>query len=141
MKARVWREVRIAAILHALRAFLKFCQEVVRVTTIPSREIRVPHIPRRNVVYLTWEEVQRCVDAIIAPGTSWEEVPLTRLRFQALVEVLLDTGARISEVLSFNRSDIHWERREAKIVGKGNKERMLFFTDRVLQCLERYLSR
>jgi site-specific recombinase XerC len=40
-----------------------------------------------------------------------------------------------------NRSDIHWERKEAKIVGKGNKERMLFFTDRALSWLERYLSR
>jgi integrase/recombinase XerD len=85
--------------------------------------------------------VQRFVDAIIAPATLWEDVPLTRLRFRALVEVLLGTGARISEVLSLNRSDIHWERKEAKIVGKGNKERMLFFTDRALVWLERYLSR
>ena len=141
METRGCREARIAAILHALRAFLKFCREVVRVPTLSSREIRVPRIPRRDVIYLTREEVQRYVDAIIAPGTSWDEVPLTQLRFRALVEVLLGTGARISEVLSLNRSDIHWERKEAKIVGKGNKERMLYFTDRALLWLERYLSR
>src|SRR5947209_3638488 len=140
MEMRGCREARIAAILHALRAFLKFCQEVVRVPTMSSREIRVPRIPRRDVVCLTREEVQRFVEAIIAPDASWEEVPLTRLRFRALVEVLLGTGARISEVLSLNRSDIQWERKEAKIVGKGNKERMLFFTDRALQWLEPYLS-
>jgi integrase/recombinase XerD len=81
------------------------------------------------------------VDAIIAPDASWEEAPLTRLRFRALVEVLLGTGARISEVLSLNRHDIHRERKEAKIVGKGNKERMLYFTDWSLLWLERYLSR
>ena len=141
MDARGCREARIASILHALRAFLKFCLEVLRVPTLPPREIRVPRIPRRDVVYLTTEEVQRFVDAIIVPGASWEEVPLTRLRFRALVEVLLGTGARISEVLSLNRSDIHMERKEAKIVGKGNKERMLFFTDRALLWLQRYLSR
>src|SRR6266446_2448834 len=140
METRGCREARIAAILHALRAFLKFCQEVVRVPTLSSREIRVPRIPRRDVVYLTREEVQRFVDTIIAPDISWEAVPLTRLRFRALVEVLLGTGARISEVLSLNRSDIHRDRKEAKIVGKGNKERILFFTDRALLWLERYLS-
>jgi len=44
METRGCREARIAAILHALRAFLKFCQDVVRVPTLPSREIRVPRI-------------------------------------------------------------------------------------------------
>ena len=141
METRGCREARIAAILHALRAFLKFCREVIRVPTLASHEIRVPRIPRRDVIYLTREEVQCFVDTIIAPETSWEDVPLTQLRFRALVEVLLGTGARISEVLSLNRSDIHWERKEAKIVGKGNKERMLYFTDRSLLWLERYLSR
>jgi site-specific recombinase XerD len=141
METRGCREARMAAILHGLRAFLKFCREVVRVPTLSSREIRVPRIPRRDVIYLTREEVQRYVDAIIAPGDAWEDVPLSRLRFRALVEVLLGTGARISEVLSLNRSDIHRERKEAKIIGKGNKERMLYFTDRALLWLERYLSR
>src|SRR5215813_8334941 len=106
IEARGCREARIAGILHALRAFLKFCQEVVRVPTLPYREIRVPRIPRRDVVYLTPEEVQRFVDAIIAPDDAWHDVPLTRLRFRALVEGLLGTGARIAEILSLNRSDI-----------------------------------
>ncbi len=141
METRGCREARIAAILHALRAFLKFCHEVLRVPTLSYRDIRVPRIPRRDVVYLTIEEVQRFVDAIVAPGASWEAVPLTRLRFRALVEVLLGTGARISEVLSLNRNDIHVEHKEAKIIGKGKKERMLFFTDRALLWTQRYLSR
>src|SRR5438874_10584942 len=97
-----------------------------------SRESRVPRIPRRDVVYLTREEVQRFVEAIMAPDISWEEVPLTRLRFRALVEVLLGPGARIWEVLSLNRSDIRWGRKERRIVGKGNRERRLFFIDGAL---------
>src|SRR2546427_4620777 len=72
IEARGCREARIAAILHALRAFLKFCQDVVRVPTLSAREIRVPRIPRRDVVYLTREEVQRFVEAIIAPDLSWD---------------------------------------------------------------------
>jgi site-specific recombinase XerC len=65
----------------------------------------------------------------------------SRLRFRALVEVLLGTGARISEVLSLDRSDVNLDHREAKIIGKGNKQRTLFFTERSLEWLGRYLSR
>lgn len=140
MEERGCREARMAAILNALRSFLKFCREVLRVPALDYREVRVPRIPRRDVVYLTKEEIQRFLDAIIAPGERWEEVSLTRLRFRALVEVLLGTGARISEVLSLDRSDVNLERKEAKIIGKGNRERMLFFTDRSLEWLQRYLS-
>ena len=48
---------------------------------------------------------------------------------------------RIGEVLSLNRRDIDWERREAKIIGKGNKERTVFFTKRSLDWLRKYLER
>jgi integrase/recombinase XerD len=140
LEERGCREARVAAILHALRSFLTFCRTVMQLPVLDPRQIRVPRIPRRDVIYLTKEEVQRYLEAIIPPDEAWETVPLTRLRFWTLVEVLLGTGARISEVLSLNRSDIHWERQEAKIIGQGNKERLLFFTDRSLVWLERYLA-
>jgi hypothetical protein len=43
-------EARIAAILNALRVFLKFCRDVLRLTALDPRQIRVPRIPRRDVV-------------------------------------------------------------------------------------------
>ena len=67
-------------------------------------------------------------------------MPLVRLRFRALVEVLLGTGARISEILALDRRDVDFQRREVRIVGKGKKQRVLFFTDRALEWFGRYLS-
>lgn len=130
----------VAAILHALRSFLMFCREVLHLAVLDPREVRVPRIPRRAVIYLTPQEVQQYVDAIISPHEGWDAVSPTRLRFRTLVEVLLGTGARISEVLSLNRTDISWTLKEAKIIGKGNKERTFCFTDRALLRLERYLT-
>ncbi len=73
--------------------------------------------------YLTKEEVDQYVSAIVGPGERWDEIPLVRLRFRALVEVLLGTGARISEVLSLDRRDVDSQSREVKIIGKGKKQR------------------
>ncbi len=134
-------EARVAGILNALRSLLKFCREVLRLLAPDPQQVRVPRIPTRDVVYLTKEELEQFLDAIIRSGECWEEVPLVRLRFRALVEALLGTGARISEILSLDRIDIDVQRREAKIIGKGNKQRLLFFTDRALEWIGRYVSR
>ncbi len=85
--------------------------------------------------------MERELSAIIRPGERLEKVPVGRVRFRALVEVLLGTGARISEILSLDRSDVDFERKQAKIIGKGRKQRVLFFTDRVLEWLGQYLAR
>jgi integrase/recombinase XerD len=141
MDQRGCGEARIAAVLNALRSYLKFCREVLRLTALDPRQIRVPRIPRRDVVFLTKVEVDQFVRAIIGSGERGDDISLARLRFRALVEVLLGTGARISEVLSLDRRDVDSDSREVKIVGKGRKQRVLFFTDRAMEWLGRYLRR
>jgi integrase/recombinase XerD len=43
--------------------------------------------------------------------------------------------------MSLNKKNIDWDKKEAKIVGKGNKERRIFFTQRSLDWLRKYLER
>ena|SRR2546425_305688 len=57
MDQRGCGEARVAAILNALRSFLKFCRDVLRLAVLDPRHIRVPRIPRRDVAYLTKEEL------------------------------------------------------------------------------------
>jgi integrase/recombinase XerD len=80
------------------------------------------------------------LSAIIGPAERWDEIPVARLRFRVLVEMLLGTGACISEILSLDRREVDSQTREVKIVGKGRKQRVLFFTDRALEWLGRYLE-
>lgn len=141
MDGRGCGEARMASILNSLRSLLKFTRTVLGVPVLDPRQVRIPRVPRRDVVYLSKEEVQRFLETIVPPDGRWEDVMFSRLRFRALVEVLLGTGARISEILALDRSDISMEHREAKIVGKGSKQRTLFFTERSLDWLDRYLSK
>ena len=141
LEERGCKEARVAGLINALRSFLKFSREVLRIRALDYREVRVPRVPRRDVVYLTPGEVGMFLDAIIAPQEAVKKVPIERLRLRTFVEVLLGTGARLSEALSLNRADVSFERREARIIGKGNKERILYFTERSLEWVERYLAR
>lgn len=62
------------------------------------------------------------------------------LREKALFEVLYSTGARVSEVVSMNRTEIDRENRSMVITGKGNKERHIFFNAKAMLALKNYLS-
>jgi site-specific recombinase XerD len=63
------------------------------------RQIRLPRIPKREVQFLTLDEIQQYVAAIpLRAGPR--SFDMDWLCFRALVEVLLGTGARISEALS-----------------------------------------
>lgn len=60
-------------------------------------------------------------------------------RDRALVEFLLSSGCRIEEVTRLNASDINFAAHECKVLGKGNKERVVFLTDVCILHLRRYL--
>jgi integrase/recombinase XerD len=130
---------RQVSILAALKRFLGFCRNREGLPVLDETTISVPKRPRREVVYLTAEEVERFV-ASIQVLTLRGRPCLAGLRFRALVEALLGSAMRIGELLSLNRRDIDFERREARIIGKGDKQRTVFFTVRALEWVQRYLD-
>jgi len=138
-------ESRVSSIIFALKSFLRYCQEVLELPVVDYKRIKSPKRPRRDVLYLTNEEVEQFVGAINFEN-NWTGkhrkrcIRMNGLRFRALVEVLLGTGMRISEALSLNRDGINFETKEAKIIGKGNKERTVFFSERALHWVKFYLD-
>jgi integrase/recombinase XerD len=62
------------------------------------------------------------------------------LRTRALLEILFETGCRVSEIVGVNREDINWEKRSIKIFGKGSKERTVYFHVNTYFYLTKYLA-
>src|SRR6185369_11715796 len=63
------------------------------------------------------------------------------LRFRAFLAVLITTGCRISEALHLKKTDIDFRKKEATIIGKGNKQRKIYFNDWSVKCIHAYLKR
>jgi integrase/recombinase XerD len=128
-------EVFIGVCLACIKGLLKYCKSNL---STPLRfspdDITIPKRPRREVVFLTSEEIKRFRESI-------DIKPLYGLRFRTLVEVLLGTGMRISEALSLSKDSIDFATHEARIIGKGNKQRVIFFTDDAIFWINQYLSR
>ncbi|MBN9390060.1 MAG: tyrosine-type recombinase/integrase [Chloroflexi bacterium] len=64
---------------------------------------------------------------------------LLRLRNVALLETLKCTGARVSEITGLNRADLDATNRRARVVGKGFKERWVYFSPAAWEAIQLYL--
>jgi site-specific recombinase XerD len=58
----------------------------------------------------------------------------------ALIDILASTGMRVGELVLLNQSDIDFNERECKVLGKGNKERIVYFDARTKIHLQEYLN-
>lgn len=64
----------------------------------------------------------------------------TNMRDLALLEFLISTGVRVSEIIQLNRQDINFAERSCIVFGKGNKEREVYFDARTKFHLQVYLK-
>lgn len=133
MAVRNLSVARQYSLLMVLKIFLKFCRTVLEVSCLDPASIKLPRRKEPKVEYLTNGEIQavrREIDASRFLG----------LRLRALFETLLATGMRISEAISLNRDSVNQELKEATIIGKGSKARMVFFNEEAITWINRYLS-
>ncbi len=81
-------------------------------------------------------ESSHVVEVLKCPDTRKKD----GIRDRAILETLFSTGLRVSELVKLNRDTIDLDRREFAIIGKGNKERIVFLTDSAAEWLDRYLA-
>lgn len=62
------------------------------------------------------------------------------LRDLAMIDMLASTGMRVGEMVLLNRADINFAERECVVLGKGNKERVVYFDARTKIHLQNYLD-
>ena len=61
------------------------------------------------------------------------------IRDPAIIDMLASTGIRVGELVKLNRSDVDFENRECVVLGKGNKQRRVYFDARAKIHLQKYL--
>lgn len=98
-------------------------------------------IPKNPVGNIGTVRVQKKVKKIFT-DVEIEKMKLgcTCLRDRAIICFLLSTGCRISEMIGLNRNDIDFTEKECKVLGKGNKERVVYLDDVACMMIKDYLS-
>jgi integrase/recombinase XerD len=129
---------RIASIIVGMKCLLQYARDVLAMKVMDLTAVKTPKALSREVTYLTHEELAQFLAAIRLQ--TWVGEPrLSGYCFRALVETLLATGMRISEALALDRHLIDAVTKETVIIGKGNRQRTVFLTDRALEWLQKYV--
>lgn len=119
--------------LIALRSFLTYCSKR-DIATLTPEKVELPKVRRKQVSFLSSEEVERLLD-VVAIGTE------SGLRDKAILELLYSSGLRVSELTHLNRDHINLKRREFMVRGKGQKDRPVFISPRASEAVQAYLER
>jgi site-specific recombinase XerD len=123
-----------AALNSTVRAVRGYCTWLRREGLVDRNlfeRVQVPRLPKLAKPTLSPAQVEALVQAARRKKRN-------ALRNEALVLFLYDTGARAAEVCTLEERDIDWERRIAKLYGKGNKERYAPFSAHTATAMQRY---
>ena len=123
----------VHGIMKDLRAFTRFL--VAEELLVKQPKVPVPKLPKHLFKVLSEAELETVL-------TCRQLDPHTEIgkRNRAMVAFMLDTGVRLSEVANLSFSALDLKEGSAKILGKGNKERMVFYSDGVASSIKLWLS-
>ncbi len=120
----------------SLRGFYRFAFAEGLISVDVASHLDLPRMPRLLPETLTVPETERLLEAASLPGP----MDPRRLRDRALVELLYASGLRISEALGLDREDLSLDGAFVRVIGKGDRERLVPVGEIALDWLGRYLG-
>ena len=133
LKSLNFKSASIFRMIESVRQFYKFLLAEEYIKKSPVAYLAVPKMPAILPDMLTNEEVTRLL-------TSVSGSDILSIRNRAMLELLYATGLRVSELISLKFPNIDIEECYLKIIGKGNKERLVPFGQKAQSFLKRYLA-
>lgn len=130
---RVLRPTSLRRKAASVRAFYRFCYAEELIEADIAALIDLPRQMQRLPDAL---DVQEVADLLDATGGA----DLTGLRDRALLELLYAAGLRISEALALDRQDLSLAGGFVRVIGKGDKERLVPVGDVALTAIDAYLT-
>jgi len=124
----------VARKIASLNAFYRFLLKTGAATQNPARRVAIPKAEKKLPVFLKQEETQR----LFAPEMFTDD--FIGLRDRCILEVLYGCGIRRAEVVQLQFRNIKFQENVLKVLGKGNKERIIPFGAPVKDAFMKYIQ-
>ena len=123
----------IARHISSLRSFYKYLLKEEIVSKNPMLFISNPKLDKKLPKFLYEGEVEKLLSLPKLDNPKG-------IREALLLEFLYSTGVRVSELCSIQKKDISFSEKSVKVLGKGNKERYVYFGKPLAELLKLYLE-
>ena len=121
--------------LSALRMFFKYMTVSEKVIELnPAADIESPKKKKSLPKHLSVDESKDLLHSVVI-----DEESKNRDRDYCIITIFLNCGLRLSELVGINLSDIDREMRSLRVVGKGNKERIVYLNEACKTALATYI--
>jgi integrase/recombinase XerD len=114
--------------IRFIKSLFRWSHEEGHILKNPAAKLKEPKVGKRIPKFLTEREIEHLREACSSPMEK------------ALFEFMFSTGCRIGEIVSLDKNRINWANRSAIVLGKGDKEREVYFNIRCEIWLKRYLD-
>ena len=124
--------------LIALRALLSYFV-AKDITSLPPDKVTLPKSSdkEKTVQFLNLDQIKKLLESPVATNP-------TGLRDKVILESLFSTGLRIAELVALNKEqfDSIWDKEdfELGVIGKGGRPRTVYFSERALEWMKKYLK-
>ena len=119
--------------ISSLRGFYSYLRLNEKIKNNPFKLINLPKKEQKLPRFFYYNELEELF-AACDTSTSLGQ------RNLAILEVLYATGTRVSELINIKLEDINFSQKQIKVLGKGNKERIVFLGEYAVDALEDYLN-
>lgn len=120
-----------ARIISGIRTFYRYCLLEELATDDPALLLEAPKLQRKLPDVLSFAEIEAILDQIDRSTPEGE-------RNRAILEVMYSCGLRVSEVVELKLSQLHFDVEFIRVVGKGNKERLVPVGDSAIKHIVLY---
>lgn len=127
------KNTTISRRISALRTFYNYLLEKGFVKSNIFLNVKNPKLEKKLPNYLNYTEIEELLASI---DTRTDEGLERRL----LIEMFYSTGCRVGEMVNVKISDIDFYNKTIKVMGKGSKERIVYYGDYASKYLEDYLK-
>ncbi len=120
--------------LSCLKTYFKLLQKRGFITANPMAKVTNPKVGKRLPASIPERKMEQLLDQI-----EWG-VDYPSVLARAVIEILYGTGIRRAELVGLKTSDINFAQNQLKVLGKGNKERLVPFGKKLADILRGYLE-
>ena len=123
----------VARRLATIKSFFKYLVKVELIEDNVSIHIHSPKVPKKLPNFVD----KNLIDVLM---TSPPVDTLIGVRDRAVLELFYSTGVRLSELVNMNIGDFHIDKKLVRVIGKGNKERIIPYGKTAESAIENYLK-
>ncbi len=119
--------------ISTLKSFFKYLIKNGVIDISPMAKVISPRIGKRLPVFVKEEETQLLLNSLNSSTENWRS-----LNARMIITILYATGLRLSELINLKEKQVDFARLQIKVLGKGNKERIIPLSDKLINGIREY---